>query len=208
MNDLWTFDLFSLEATTGCDLLAGVDEAGRGPLCGPVVAAAVILDPENPIEGLRDSKKLSEKRREELAPIIKEKALAWSVAEVSAEEIDRINILQATLKAMKNAVETLSIQPTLVLVDGNRLPQLGIRAQAVVKGDDKVPAISAASILAKTYRDQKLRELDKIYPEYGFAKHKGYGVKAHLEAIRNFGVLPIHRKSFEPIASMLKDKHD
>lgn len=197
-------DLFNdlLLAQSG-DLIAGVDEAGRGPLAGPVVAAAVILDPDRPIEGLRDSKKLSEPVRERLALEIKEKALAWSVAHASVEEIDSLNILQATLLAMKRAIEGLSVRPQLVLVDGNRLPKLKIPMNAIVKGDDLVPAISAASIIAKTTRDGWLRDIDAQYPEYGFARHKGYGVKAHIEAIRRFGVLPVHRKSFAPVRDML-----
>lgn len=188
------------------DLIAGVDEAGRGPLAGPVVAAAVILDPDNPIEGLRDSKKLSEDVRERLAVEIKEKALCWSVAHATVEEIDEINILQATMLAMKRAIEGLSITPGLVLVDGNRLPPVKLPMDAIVKGDDLIPAISAASIIAKTTRDGWLREIDKIYPEYGFAKHKGYGVKAHVAAIEKYGVLPVHRKTFAPISGMLKGK--
>lgn len=186
------------------DLIAGVDEAGRGPLAGPVVAAAVILDPDNPIEGLRDSKKLSEKVRERLALEIKEKALCWSVAHASVDEIDELNILQATMLAMKRAIEGLSITPRLVLVDGNRLPQVKIPMDAIVKGDDLVPAISAASIIAKTTRDGWLREIDAVYPQYGFAKHKGYGVKAHIEAIEKYGVLPVHRKTFAPVSEILK----
>lgn len=187
------------------DLIAGVDEAGRGPLAGPVVAAAVILDPDNPIEGLRDSKKLTEKRREELAPLIKERALAWCVADASVEEIEELNILQATMLAMTRAVNGLKVHPQLVLVDGNRLPHLDYPCNAIVKGDDKVPAISAASILAKTTRDHYMVEMDARYPGYGFAQHKGYGVAAHIAAIEKLGITPIHRKTFEPIASMLAD---
>lgn len=187
------------------DLIAGVDEAGRGPLAGPVVAAAVILDPDNPIEGLRDSKKLSEEVRERLALEIKEKALCWSVAHATVEEIDEINILQATMLAMKRAIEGLRIKPGLVLVDGNRLPPVKLPMDAIVKGDDLVPAISAASIIAKTTRDGWLREIDKTYPEYGFAKHKGYGVKAHIAAIEKYGVLPVHRKTFAPVSGMIKN---
>lgn len=187
------------------DLIAGVDEAGRGPLAGPVVAAAVILDPDNPIEGLRDSKKLSEEVRERLALEIKEKALCWSVAHATVEEIDEINILQATMLAMKRAIEGLRIKPGLVLVDGNRLPPVKLPMDAIVKGDDLIPAISAASIIAKTTRDGWLREIDKAYPEYGFAKHKGYGVKAHIAAIEKYGVLPVHRKTFAPVSGMIKN---
>ena len=185
------------------DLIAGVDEAGRGPLAGPVVAAAVILDPDNPIEGLRDSKKLTEKRREELAPLIKERSLAWCVADASVEEIEELNILQATMLAMTRAVNGLKVHPQLVLVDGNRLPHLDYPCNAIVKGDDKVPAISAASILAKTTRDHYMVEMEARYPGYGFAQHKGYGVAAHIAAIEKLGITPIHRKTFEPIASML-----
>ncbi len=185
------------------DLIAGVDEAGRGPLAGPVVAAAVILDPMNPIEGLRDSKKLKPAVREKLAQEIKQKALCWSIAHASVEEIDTLNILQATLLAMKRAILGLKIEPNLILVDGNRLPKMNLRMNAVVKGDDKIPAISAASILAKTTRDAAMVELDARYPEYGFAKHKGYGVKQHIEAIRRCGVLPVHRKSFSPVKEIV-----
>ena len=188
------------------DLIAGVDEAGRGPLAGPVVAAAVILDPDNPIEGLRDSKKLTEKRREELAPLIKERSLAWCVADASVEEIEELNILQATMLAMTRAVNGLKVHPQLVLVDGNRLPHLDYPCNAIVKGDDKVPAISAASILAKTTRDHYMVEMEARYPGYGFAQHKGYGVAAHIAAIEKLGITPIHRKTFEPIASMLSQE--
>lgn len=186
------------------DLIAGVDEAGRGPLAGPVVAAAVILNPDHPIPGLRDSKKLSPAQREHLAELIKERALAWCVADASVEEIDELNILQATMLAMKRCVEGLTVKPNLVLVDGNRIPRLSCRVNAIVKGDDKIAAISAASILAKTTRDKWLVELDSRYPGYGLAKHKGYSVPEHIRAIKELGILPIHRKSFEPIASMLE----
>ena len=174
------------------DLIAGVDEAGRGPLAGAVYAAAVILNPDEPIEGLRDSKKLTAKRRDELAEEIKAKALCWCVADASVEEIEEMNILKATMLAMRRA-----------LVDGNRLPEVPYPANAIVKGDDKVAAISAASILAKTTRDHRMDELDLRYPGYGFAKHKGYGVKEHIDAIKRLGVCPEHRKTFEPIASIL-----
>lgn len=203
-KDAATLPLFPIEDYAS-EIIAGIDEAGRGPLCGNVVAAAVILDPARPIEGLRDSKKLSEARREELAPVIRERALAWGVGEATPEEIDRLNILQATFLAMQRALEGLTggIRPTLVLVDGNRLPKIDIRAEAIVKGDDLVQAISAASILAKTSRDAELRRLDALYPEYGFARHKGYGTAAHIEAIRKFGLIPgIYRKSFEPVRTM------
>ena len=181
-------------------LTAGVDEAGRGPLAGPVVAAAVILDPENPIEGLADSKKLTAKKREALEPLIKERALAWCVAEASVEEIDEINILQATMLAMQRAVAGLKVQPEFVQVDGNRIPKLPMMAEAIVKGDAKVAAISAASILAKTHRDAYMMEQAHRYPGYGFEKHMGYGTAEHIKAIETLGVLPIHRKTFKPIS--------
>lgn len=181
-------------------LTAGVDEAGRGPLAGPVVAAAVILDPENPIEGLADSKKLTAKKREALEPLIKERALAWCVAEASVEEIDEINILQATMLAMQRAVAGLKVQPEFVQVDGNRIPKFPMMAEAIVKGDAKVAAISAASILAKTHRDAYMMEQAHRYPGYGFEKHMGYGTAEHIKAIETLGVLPIHRKTFKPIS--------
>lgn len=182
---------------------AGVDEVGRGPLAGDVVAAAVILDPLNPIEGLRDSKKLSPARRLALAAIIREKALAWAVARATVEEIDQLNILQASLLAMHRAVAALNPQPGHVLVDGNRLPRWSYSAEAVVKGDDRVPAISAASILAKVQRDGELVEFDRQYPGYGFAAHKGYPTAAHLKALGELGVTPIHRRSFAPVKNLL-----
>lgn len=185
-------------------LICGVDEAGRGPLCGSVVAAAVILDPARPIEGLADSKKLSEKKRDALQVLIKERALAWSIAEASVEEIDRLNILHATMLAMRRAVEGLRIMPTEVLIDGNRVPPgLTMAARAIVKGDALEPAISAASILAKTHRDAMLVEMDKRYPQYGFAGHKGYPTAAHIEALAKYGVTPEHRRSFGPVANLL-----
>ena len=199
MTDL--FDDAMLDASG--DVIAGVDEAGRGPLAGAVYAAAVILDPAEPIEGLRDSKKLTEAQRERLAVEIKEKALAWSVADASVEEIDELNILRATMLAMRRAVIGLRVKPNLVLVDGNRLPELPYPANAIVKGDDKIAAISAASIIAKVTRDHRMLEMDEQYPGYGFAKHKGYGVEAHIEAIKKLGVTPEHRRTFEPIATML-----
>ena len=185
-------------------LVAGVDEAGRGPLAGPVCAAAVILDPERPIEGLNDSKKLSAKKREALAPLIRERALAWCVAWADVHEIDTMNILQATMLAMTRAVEGLQVKPELILVDGNRTPKgLPAPASAVVKGDAKVAAISAASILAKTARDARMAELDAVYPGYGFAGHAGYGTAKHIAAIRTLGITPEHRRSFEPVKSMI-----
>lgn len=184
---------------------AGVDEAGRGPLVGSVVAAAVILDPENPIEGLNDSKKLSEKKREKLFIEIQEKALAWAVAEASAAEIDELNILQASLLAMRRAVEKLGVQPEHVLVDGNKIPQgLSVSCDAVVGGDAIHPEISAASILAKVSRDREMAELDRLYPQFGFAKHKGYPTKAHFEAIAEHGVIAEHRRSFGPVRKALE----
>lgn len=183
-------------------LICGVDEAGRGPLCGSVVAAAVILDPARPIEGLADSKKLSEKRREQLAPLIRERARAWAVAEASVDEIDRLNILHATMLAMKRAVEALQIAPDEVLIDGNRCPQIDYPVQAIVKGDSLVAAISAASILAKTVRDAQMLALDAAYPQYGLAAHKGYPTAAHLAAIRQHGVKDFYRKSFGPVRAV------
>jgi ribonuclease HII len=184
-------------------LVAGVDEAGRGPLAGPVVAAAVILDDLHPIAGLNDSKKLSASRREALFDEIRAKALCCSVAEASVEEIDRLNILQATLLAMRRAVQGLRLKPAKVLVDGNRLPPLEVLAEAIVGGDAKVAAISAASILAKVTRDRQLVELHARHPEYGFDRHKGYGTADHLAALRRHGALPVHRRSFAPVAQAL-----
>jgi len=181
-------------------LVAGVDEAGRGPLAGPVVAAAVILDEIHPIAGLADSKKLSAARRERLYDEIRAKALCCCIAQASVEEIERLNILQATLLAMQRAVAGLRLRPGLVLVDGNRLPLLDMRAEAIVKGDAKVAAISAASILAKVTRDRGLLTLDQRYPQYGFARHKGYGTTEHLQALRLHGPCPEHRRGFAPVA--------
>mgnify|MGYP000706821793 CR=1 FL=1 len=186
-------------------VICGVDEAGRGPLCGPVVAAAVVLDPEYPIPGLTDSKKLSARRREALAERIRASALAWAVAEASVEEIDRLNILHATLLAMQRAVEALWLPPDLARIDGNRCPALGCAAEAVVKGDATVAEISAASILAKTTRDAWMDEIDRSHPEYGFARHKGYPTPAHLQALRAHGALPIHRRSFGPVRDILQN---
>jgi ribonuclease HII len=186
------------------DIVCGVDEAGRGPLAGPVFAAAVILDPARPIEGLRDSKKLTAEKRDELAGLIREHALAWAIAECSHLEIDSINILQATMLAMRRAVEALSTVPTIALIDGNRCPQLSIRAHAVVEGDDKVHAISAASILAKTARDAALVALHDLYPQYGFDQHKGYSTPLHLERLREHGPCPVHRRSFAPVRALME----
>ncbi len=185
-------------------LIAGVDEAGRGPLAGPVVAAAVILDELQPIKGLADSKKLTALRREKLYDEIRAKALCCSVAQASVEEIDALNILQATMLAMKRAVEGLRLKPHKVLVDGNRLPALSILAEAIVRGDALVPCISAASILAKVYRDRWCAEFDLEFPQYGFASHKGYGTARHLAALREHGACPQHRKSFAPVAGVLR----
>lgn len=196
--DLW-------QETVDIQHIAGVDEAGRGPLAGDVYAAAVILDPENPIEGLTDSKKLSEKKREYLAVLIKQRALAYCIASANVEEIDRLNILQATLLAMKRAIEGLKIAPDLVKIDGNQKPKIHFACETIVKGDLTEPCISAASILAKTARDAAMLELDLQYPQYQLAKHKGYGTKIHLEMIEQFGVAPFHRKSFAPIKSKLND---
>jgi len=182
--------------------LCGVDEAGRGPLCGSVVAAAVILDPARPIAGLCDSKKLSEKKREALAPQIRERALAWAVAEASVEEIDRLNILHASMLAMRRAVLALNIAPDRVIVDGNRCPELPYPVTAIVKGDATEPSISAASILAKTVRDEQMRTLHLRYPHYGLDSHKGYPTAAHLAAIRQHGVADFYRKSFGPVRQL------
>ena len=185
-------------------LIAGVDEAGRGPFVGSVVAAAVILDPNNPIEGLNDSKKLTEKKREKLFLEIKEKALAWAIAEATHQEIDEINILQASLLAMRRAVEALHITPEHVLVDGNKVPQgLSMSCDAVVGGDALHAEISAASILAKVTRDHQMVELDQQFPQFGFAKHKGYPTKAHFEAIATYGVIDQHRRSYAPVKKAL-----
>ena len=197
MQDYAEFKL--LENTIIC----GVDEAGRGPLAGPVYAAAVILNPERPIVGLADSKKLSEKKRECLAIEIKQYALAWAVATSSVEEIDEINILQASLLAMKRAIEALKINPELVLVDGNKKPKISFPCEAIVKGDSKVQAISAASILAKTARDANCLELHQIYPQYNFAKHKGYPTAEHLALLQKYGVSAVHRKSYAPVRNLI-----
>jgi len=194
-------DLFAV-AYDG-DLLAGVDEVGRGPLAGDVVAAAVILDPHAPISGLRDSKKLTETRRLQLAAEIRTHARAWAIGRASVAEIDEINILHASMLAMHRAVQALAVQPEYVLVDGNRLPRWDYAADAVVRGDDRVPAIAAASILAKVQRDGEMVELDQTYPGYGLARHKGYPTKAHIEALQLLGVTEIHRRSFAPVKKLL-----
>lgn len=184
-------------------LMAGVDEAGRGPLAGPVMAAAVILDDRNPIQGLADSKVLTARRREQLYDEIRAKALCCSVAHATVEEIDQFNILQATMLAMRRAVEGLRLVPSLVVVDGNRLPVLSMRAEAIIKGDSKVSAISAASILAKVTRDRWCAEIHEQYPQYGFAGHKGYGTAEHLLALRTHGACPQHRRTFSPVTNVL-----
>lgn len=187
-------------------LIAGVDEVGRGPLVGAVVTAAVILDPNNPIAGLADSKKLTEKKREKLFDEIQEKALCWCIGRAEPEEIDELNILHATMLAMQRAVEGLSIVPDYVLIDGNRCPKLSMPSQAVVKGDSLVQEISAASILAKVFRDREMIELDESFPEYGFAKHKGYPTAYHLEKLAQYGATEFHRKSFAPVRRALDMK--
>jgi len=184
--------------------VAGVDEAGRGPLAGPVIAGAVILDPEQTIAGLRDSKRLSASRREELYEQITEHALAWGVGRAEVEEIDRINILQATMQAMRRAVEALVPFADHALIDGNRCPDLYCTAQAIIRGDSKIPAISAASILAKVTRDREMIDLDKRYPGYGLAQHKGYPSKAHIEALESLGVTPVHRRSYAPVRRIIE----
>jgi ribonuclease HII len=184
-------------------LIAGVDEVGRGPLVGDVVTAAVILDADNPIVGLTDSKKLSDKKRDLLFAEIQEKALCFAIGRATPQEIDQLNILHATMLAMQRAVDNLSVQPEFVFIDGNRCPQLNMPCEAVVKGDLRVAEISAASILAKVTRDREMIALDKRYPEYGFAKHKGYPTKAHFAAIEKLGIIPEYRKSFKPVKKLL-----
>lgn len=188
-------------------LLCGVDEVGRGPLIGAVVTAAVILDPTKPIAGLADSKKLSEKKRQQLAIEIKEKALCWALGRAEPAEIDQLNILHATMLAMQRAVAALAIQPEWVLIDGNRCPALSMPATAVVKGDSLVPEISAASILAKVARDDEMLQLHQQYPQFGFADHKGYPTAAHLAAITQYGILAAHRRSFKPVR-LIAEQHD
>jgi len=200
-------DLFAPELPAS-GLVCGVDEAGRGPLCGPVVAAAVILDPARPIDGLADSKKLTEAARERLAPLIRERALAWAIAEASVEEIDRLNILHATMLAMQRAVMALGTAPAEVRIDGNRCPKLPYPARAIVKGDATESAISAASILAKTARDAVMRALDTQWPQYGLAAHKGYPTAAHLAALEAHGVQAFHRRSFAPVRKLLEPRDD
>lgn len=185
------------------EIVAGVDEAGRGPLAGPVVVAAVVLNPDQPFDGLDDSKRLSEKRREALFPLIMERALAWTVVEIEVAEIDRINILQATLLGMKKAVEQLLPPPSLALIDGNRAPALKCAVRTIVGGDSLEPAISAASILAKVTRDRLMKKLHIVYPDYGFDRHKGYPTADHLARLTRYGPCPIHRRSFAPVKRCL-----
>jgi len=184
--------------------VAGVDEAGRGPLAGPVVAGAVILDPDRPIEGLQDSKRLSAARRDTLYDLICDRALAWATGSASVAEIDSLNILQATMLAMQRAVAALSPAAEHALVDGNRCPELGCPVRAIVRGDSRVAAISAASILAKVTRDREMLLLDEAYPDYGFASHKGYPSKAHLDALERLGILPVHRRTFAPVRRIVQ----
>mgnify|MGYP000859483804 FL=1 len=184
-------------------LVCGIDEAGRGPLAGTVVAAAVILDPLRPIAGLNDSKKLSEKKRDALAVLIRERAVAWFVASASVEEIDRLNILHATMLAMQRAVAGLSVRPTGAMIDGNRCPKLDVPCEAIVKGDGKIASIAAASILAKTVRDAEMLGLHEQYPMYGFDRHMGYPTAAHFKALEEHGASPVHRRSFGPVARQL-----
>jgi ribonuclease HII len=185
-------------------LIAGVDEVGRGPLAGPVVAAAVILDPANPIVGLADSKAMTAKRREVLNIEIRQKALCWAIARAEVDEIDELNILHASMLAMQRAVELLSIQPEHAQIDGNRCPRLHCTSEAIVKGDQSVPCISAASIIAKVERDREMIELEAIYPGYGFAAHKGYPTRVHMQALAEHGVTPVHRYSFGPVARLME----
>ena len=185
------------------DLVAGVDEVGRGPLAGPVVAAAVILDPKKPIDGLCDSKKMSANRRLEMSDKIKSNSLAWSLGRAEAKEIDEINILQASLLAMKRAIEVLNIEPDIVLVDGNYTPSINFKKKAIVKGDSFISEISAASIIAKVERDNEMIALDKIYPGYGFSSHKGYPTKQHIESLKKLGITDIHRITFSPVSKYL-----
>ncbi len=200
MNDPLTLVRLGFDPS---ECAAGVDEAGRGPLVGPVMAAAVILDPAQPIAGLADSKKLTPKSRERLDQEIRSKAIAFCVAQASAEEIDVLNILQATMLAMTRAVEGLRVSPSRIWVDGNRVPKLLVPARAVIKGDSLLDCISAASILAKVSRDHWCTQMDAEYPQYGFAQHKGYGTKAHMDALKTYGATPWHRRSFAPVAAVL-----
>ncbi len=195
--------MLDLSFLNNIKLLAGVDEVGRGPLAGPVVAAAVILDPENPIKGLNDSKKISQKKRELISLEIKSSALGWSLGRAEVEEIDELNILKASLLAMKRAVESLTLKPELVAVDGQYTPDVEYEKIAIIKGDSLVPAISAASIIAKVARDNEMLKFDEIYPGYGFSSHKGYPTKQHIQSLEKLGITEIHRRSFAPVARYL-----
>lgn len=189
----------------GATLVAGVDEVGRGPLCGPVIAAAVILDPERPVVGLNDSKKLTARQREALFDVICDQALAWSLGRAEVAEIDQLNILHATMLAMQRAVAGLSLLPELAYIDGNRCPKLPCQAEAVIKGDSKVPEIAAASIIAKVTRDREMAIIDQQWPGYGIAGHKGYPTAAHMAALKRLGPTPVHRRSFKPVRLLLTD---
>ena len=203
MADSLSLSLFP-DDTALTSIVCGADEAGRGPIAGPVYAAAVVLDPANPIAGLADSKKLSERKRDALAPEIRQKAKAWAVALATVEEIDELNILNAAMLAMKRAIALLDVTPSMALIDGNRIPKgLPMPTQAIVKGDAKVPEISAASILAKTARDAQMMVLHMEYPQYGFDRHKGYPTAFHLAQLEQYGVSPVHRRSFGPVARLL-----
>jgi ribonuclease HII len=195
--------MIDLSFLNNVELLAGVDEVGRGPLAGAVVAAAVILDPEKPILGLNDSKKISQKKRELLSDEIKTNAISWSLGRAEVEEIDELNILKASLLAMKRAVESLKVEPKMVVVDGQYTPDIEHEKIAIIKGDSLVPAISAASIIAKVARDNEMIEFDEVYPGYGFLSHKGYPTKQHIEALEKLGITEIHRRSFAPVAKYL-----
>ncbi len=206
MNIIRAFDYDALAAIVDNSdrPLAGVDEAGRGPLAGPVVAAAVVLDPENPVSGLDDSKKLPEQIRVKIAGVIRSNAISWSLGSASVEEIDEVNILNATMLAMQRAVTGLKVEPAVVLVDGNKTPDLDYKSYALIKGDQWQESISAASILAKVERDRQMLELDRKYPQYGFARHKGYPTKMHIAILETEGVSPVHRKSFGPVKRLIQ----
>jgi ribonuclease HII len=195
--------MIDIELINKTEMLAGVDEVGRGPLAGPVVAAAVILNPENPIEGLNDSKKINQKKRESMSIEIQSKSLAWSLGRAEVEEIDKLNILKASLLAMKRAIESLVLKPKLIAVDGQYTPEVDYEKIAIIKGDSLVPAISAASIIAKVARDKEMIEFDEIYPGYGFSSHKGYPTKQHIESLEILGITEIHRRSFSPVAKLI-----
>ncbi|MCK5092449.1 MAG: ribonuclease HII [Gammaproteobacteria bacterium] len=203
MNDSQLADLLNTLSQSSMHM-AGVDEAGRGPLAGPVVAAAVILDTESPIEGLADSKKLSAKKRAALELLIKERSLSWALGRAEIDEIEELNILHASMLAMKRAVESLDMMPAMVLIDGNRCPDVKMKSRAIIKGDQRVEAISAASILAKESRDREMIQLDEEFPGYGFAVHKGYPTRAHIQALKEIGVSSVHRRSYGPVKRILQ----